>query len=493
MDEYTIVSVIPVGVVITTTILMLMLDLYGRLGLRLCFALIATLGTVIAMFYQLYLNHTAFDGLIYVDGFSFLLSAIILVGTALTLLLSHGQLAGQRAHDSVDVDVLLILAAFGGMVMVSSAHLILTFVAFELLSVSVYALTGIAKREQASAEGAMKYFIQGAFSSAFLIYGMALLYGATGSMELPVIRDYVTLHGLSSMGLVGLGLIVFGFAFKVAAVPFHFWAPDVYQGAPVSIAAYMAVAVKAAAFGSFLRIAASCFGGSPNEWQGLLWVISALTMTVGNLLAVWQRSVKRMLAYSSISHAGYALMGFLAIGAAGGAEATVFYLLAYSFMTIAAFGVLLLVTIGTDQQYAKDDLSSFSGLGWRSPLLGVVMVIALLSLAGMPPLGGFVGKLYLFSATIEAGYTGLAIIAALNSVVSLYYYLGVIVVMYFGRTAAHGHGDEEEPDLSLVPVRVSFGSGTALAVSTVGTLLLGIYSQPWLDLVRRAVSSLTVG
>ena len=285
----------------------------------------------------------------------------------------------------------------------------------------------------------------------------------------------------STMLLIGLGLMIFGFCFKISAVPFHFWAPDVYQGAPTSISAYMAVVVKAAAFGSFLRVMLTAFQPIGGAWEGFIWTLAVLTMTVGNLMAVRQRSLKRMLAYSSVAHAGYALLGFLALGSSRGAEAIVFYMLAYTFMTVAAFGVVLVVTTGTDAQYERDDVDSLSGIGWSHPALGIIMSISMLSLAGMPPLVGFVGKFYLFQATVQSGFVGLAIIAALNSVLSLYYYLRVLVVMYFSG----------ERKLRWLPAaELPFGPGLALTLSTFGTVYLGLFSDNCIRLLQAVLRSL---
>ena len=481
MEGFDLVAALPFGVLVGIAVLLLLLDLAGYADrVRLPLGVLAVTGAWAAFLPQSYIRETAFKGLVHLDAFSFAFATITLAGTLFALLLSSGQLKAQNAVDSVDVDVLMLFATCGGLVMISAANLIVLFLGFELLSVCVYVLTGIAKSEKASSEGALKYFILGAFSSAFLLYGMTLVYGATGSMDLVQIGQAATLD--NPMLLIGLGLTVFGFAFKVGAVPFHFWTPDVYQGAPVSISAYMAVVVKAAAFGSFLRVVTVAFGGIQTEWVGLLWLLSVLTMTVGNILALWQRSVKRMLAYSSIAHAGYAMIGFVVLGSAAGGEATIFYLAAYTAMTIAAFGVVLLASAGTGRQYAADDLESLKGLGWSRPFLGLVMTVALLSLAGMPPLGGFVAKFYLFSAAVKGGYTGLAVIAALNSVVSLYYYLGVIVVMYFSGEQTDGEGAAD---------RVPFAPGLALALATVGIFYLGFFSEDCFHFVQLAMASIT--
>lgn len=463
---------------------LLLTDLFRRVQTPMMFTFAAVLYASICLIVQLGgilgAAPVAPDAALYEDGFGALFSLIILVGTLLTSMLHHNQLAGQRVEPTADVDVMLMFAALGGMVMVSAANLITFFVAFELLSVSVYAMAGLARREKASSEGAMKYFILGAFSSAFLLYGIALVYGATGSFQLAEIGARGTVG--NPMFSVGLGLMLFGLFFKISAAPFHFWSPDVYQGAPTSITGFMATVVKTAAFGSFLRMMCVAFGSIAAVWTGFVWMIAVLTMTVGNLMALRQRSLKRMLAYSSISHAGYALMGFVALRGQGGAEAVAFYLLVYTFMTIAAFGAIMLVTSNTAAQYANDDIDSFRGLGWAHPVLGLAMTLAMLSLAGFPPLAGFFGKFYLFSAAIRAGYTGLAIIAALNSLVSLAYYLRLVVVMYFSG--------EREFSLEIYSSQ-SFCTRMALTAATAVTVLLGLFSNDcvrWIQVAMHGVS-----
>jgi NADH-quinone oxidoreductase subunit N len=405
------------------------------------------------------------SGHVYVDPLSLIFQSIILLGTALTLIIHARQFQAQKIEAApADIDALVLFAAIGGMVMVSAADLIVIFLGFELLSVCVYVLTGTARAQKASAEGALKYFVLGAFSSAFLLYGAVLIYGATGSMVLHEIGSRADANNL--MLLAGLGLIIFGFGFKVSLVPFHFWAPDVYQGAPTSLAGFMASVVKAAAFGAFLRIIGLGFGDIQGAWRGGLWVLCVLSMTVGNLVALRQTSFKRMLAYSSVAHAGYALIGFVALKNGGGA-ATVFYLLAYTVMTIGAFGMALIVSTAKGKQYEEDSIESFSGAGWTNPFVGIGLTVVLLSLGGMPPTVGFIGKLYLFQAAVSGGFTGLAIIAALNSLVSLYYYLYVIKVMYFGT-----QGQEQAKRIAI--------PGEAMAVvgfSVFAILYLGLFSD----------------
>ena len=427
------------------------------------------------------LNGTAFGGQVVADGIAFFFHTLILGGVIFTLLLNSGQLKGQGVRAGSDVTVLVLLSALGGMVMVSAANLIVFFLGLELLSISLYVLAGLARDEQASSEAALKYFLLGVSSSACLLYGMMLLYGATGTLSMPGIAQALSETTRSNpMALVGIGLVLFGLAFKASLVPFHFWAPDVYQGSPVSLVVYMAAVVKAAAFGAMLRVLAQSFEHFREQWIGVLIVLCLLTMTVANLAALRQRSVKRLLAYSSIAHAGYILIGFIA-GQSGGWEASMYYLVVYALMTVGSFGVVLVVTAQTAAQYSRDDIDALRGLGWSNPFLGIALSVAVLSLAGFPPLGGFFGKLYLFLAGIRAGYTWLVLVAVLNSLVSLYYYLSILVAVYF---------TDRREDQGPIVVSKSRGSQIALALATIGTLLVGVYSDRLMEVSRAAVDSL---
>jgi len=422
---------------------------------------------------------TAFGGTIFADAYTGVWNTILLAGTFLTFLLSHGQLRKQGIEHGIDTHALVLLTLLGGMVMVAAADLMVMFLGLELLSVSVYVLAGVSRSEKTSSEGALKYLILGAFSSAFLLYGLALVYGACGTLS---IQELAALNSAPSpLLLSGIGLLVFGFGFKVSLVPFHFWTPDVYQGAPTSITAFMATVVKAAAFGAFLRVMLVAFPELSASWEGLLWLLAVLTMTIGNIIALRQESVKRMLAYSSIAHAGYALMGFLVVGASGGIESVMFYLFVYSLMTIVAFGVVLLATSGrADAQFGQDNYQSLSGLGWTHPFLGLCMTIAMLSLGGLPPFAGFIGKFYVFSAAVKANFVGLAIIGALNSVVSLYYYLRVVVVMYFS---------ERSVDWQPEPLGRFAAPRLALMLATAGVIYFGLFSGTYYEIAAIAASS----
>jgi NADH-quinone oxidoreductase subunit N len=321
----------------------------------------------------------------------------------------------------------------------------------------------------------MKYFLLGAFATGFLLYGIALIYGATGAFRLDQIAAAIPATSAPKMLIAGVAMLIVAFGFKVAAVPFHMWTPDVYEGAPTTVTALMAVAVKAAAFAAFVRVFLHGLAGLHADWSVLLWIVAVLTMTVGNVVALAQQSVKRMLAYSSIAHAGYILVALIAAGPAGG-TAALFYLLVYSFMTLGAFGVVAALGEAGDPNETLDD---YAGLGFRRPLLGVTMTIFMLSLTGIPPLAGFAGKLYIFTAAVREGYYALAVIGVLNSAISAAYYVRVLIAMYLTP------GAEESGRLARQPYLL-----TSIVLSAVLTVLVGVFPAVWMQLARLSFLSL---
>jgi NADH-quinone oxidoreductase subunit N len=347
-----------------------------------------------------------------------------------------------------------------------------------VMSVAVYVLAGIQRQSLRSNEAALKYFLLGAFATGFLLFGIALVYGATGTTRLDLIAERVSSAATGenrALLLPGIVLLLVGFGFKVAAVPFHVWTPDVYEGAPTSVTAFMAVGVKAAAFAAFGRVFLSSLAPVANDWRWLVAVLAIATMTLGNLLAISQSNIKRMLAYSSIAHAGYLLIALVAGGKDGG-SALLFYLLAYALMNLGAFAVVIALARRGD---ASDEIDRFAGLGFRHPLLAGAMAAFLLSLAGVPPFVGFAGKLYLFRAAVSEGWIVLAVIGVLNSVLSAYYYIWVIVVMYMRE------GEETPPELSARPY-----VATAIGLALAGTLVVGVFPGPFLALARTGFSIL---
>ncbi len=373
---------------------------------------------------------------------------------------------------------LAMLSVGGMMVFPASNDLLTMFVALEVLSLPLYLICGLARhRRLLSQEAAMKYFLLGAFSSAFFLYGVALLYGATGTLLLTGIRDALAAHGDTSMALVGVALLLVGLLFKVGAVPFHSWIPDVYQGAPTPITGFMAAATKVAAFGALLRVVYVALPPLHDQWRPVLWTISILTMAVGTITAVNQTDVKRMLAYSSVAHVGFILTGVIADNQAG-LSATLFYLLAYSFSTVGAFAVVGLIRNADGVEDAT--LSHWAGLGQRSPIVGVMFAMFLLAFAGIPLTSGFVSKLAVFKAAAQGGAVPLVIIGVVASGIAAYFYVRVIVSMFFTEAT------DDTPQV-VVP---GILSKAAIAVCAAVTVVLGIFPQPLLDLADHAAQLL---
>ncbi|HYQ35204.1 MAG TPA: NADH-quinone oxidoreductase subunit NuoN [Mycobacterium sp.] len=373
---------------------------------------------------------------------------------------------------------LTMLSVGGMMVFPASNDLLTMFVALEVLSLPLYLMCGLARhRRLLSQEAGMKYFLLGAFSSAFFLYGVALLYGATGTFVLPGIRDALAAHGDSSMALTGVALLSVGLLFKVGAVPFHSWIPDVYQGAPTPITGFMAAATKVAAFGALLRVVYVALPPLHDEWRPVLWTISILTMAVGTITAVNQTDVKRMLAYSSVAHVGFILTGVIA-DSPGGLSATLFYLVAYSFSTVGAFAIVSLIRNADGVEDAT--LSHWAGLGQRSPIVGVMFSMFLLAFAGIPLTSGFVSKLAVFKATAQGGAVPLVVIGVIASGVAAYFYVRVIVSMFFTEAT------DDTPQV----VAPGILSKVAIAVCAAVTVALGIFPQPLLDLADHAAGLL---
>jgi NADH-quinone oxidoreductase subunit N len=418
------------------------------------------------------------EAMIALDRFRYLTDAIFLLGAILAALLSLGYLGRERVHVP-EYYLLLLFATIGMMFMGGSTNLVMIFLGLELMSVSIYVLAGIDRRSVFAAEASLKYFLLGAFASGFLLYGIALVYGATGSTDVTLMYARITALGLESnaMLLVGTGLLLVGFAFKVAAVPFHMWTPDVYDGALTPITAFMAAAVKAAAFAAMIRVLLQGLGPADLVWTEIVWWLAAITMVVGNLIALVQRHIKRMLAYSSIGHAGY-LLAAVAAGTEFGAAAFLFYVFAYTLMTVGAFAVLAASGRRGERDVRVDDLN---GLARHRPWMAAAMTIFMLSLLGFPGTAGFIGKWFILSAAIQAGLGSLAVILVGSTVISAGFYLPIIMAMYMKPPAS------ETAHEGAVLVGASRWIVAALAVCL---LLFGVWPNRVLDAARQGTDDL---
>ena len=459
----------PELIIVLTFILVVIFDLFNSLQKTLT-AWITIIGSAIALYVsinmlQIGTEGTEFSNMIQVDKYSLFFNVIFLVSTILVVLISTNYL-GRQDRRQGEYYLLVLLATLGMMLMASGNELIVVFLGLELMSLSLYVLAGYFQGSMASSEAGMKYLLLGAFASGFFLYGIALIYGGAGTTSIPEIASALTVNAKSPLLLSGMFLLVVGFGFKVALVPFHQWAPDVYEGAPTSIAAFISAGPKAAGFAAFLRIFMDALQTLQSEWIILITILAALTMTVGNLVAIAQRNIKRMLAYSSIAHAGYVLVG-LAAANKDGISGAMFYLFVYCVMNIGAFGAVILAKTEDGESLM---ISDYAGLGFKKPLLALFMTIMLLSLAGFPPTAGFVGKFYIFRSAVESGQIWLVIIGAINTAISAFYYLRVVVAMYMR---------EPEADLDFLAYpRLLI---VALTLAAIGVILIGILPSYFLS------------
>ena len=416
----------------------------------------------------------SFGGSVVLDNFASFFKITFLVAAGLTVLISDQYMEREGCNHG-ELYPLILFTVVGMMLMASGTDLMTIFLGLEVMSVSLYVLAGFNRASKKSNEAGLKYFLLGAFSTGFLLYGMALIYGATGTTRLykiAAILGQMTLPNANILLVTGMLLMMTGFAFKIAAAPFHMWTPDVYEGAPTPMTAFMSAGPKAAGFAALLRIFLLALPTLQAEWSQVLWVLAVLTMTVGNITALRQDNIKRVLAYSSIAHAGYALVGFAA-GNGTGTAGILFYMLSYAFMNIGAFAIIILIS---KKGETNGNVSDFAGLGFKRPVLAVVMTIFLFSLAGMPPTAGFIGKFYLFSGAIQKGYIWLAVIGVLNSAASVYYYLRVMVYMYM---------KEATEDFEWVTVTTPIA--LALIIAVAGSLIPGIVPSYILQYAQMAV------
>lgn len=413
------------------------------------------------------------SGMFFADGYAAFFKVLFLIGTALTVLISLRYLDDEGSHHG-EYYALLLFATVGMMCMAGGADFITIYLGLELMSLPTYVLAGFIRRDATSTEGALKYFLMGAFTSGILLYGIALLYGLTGSTNLNVVAQNLAGISLDNPALIlAVILVVVGFGFKVAAVPFHMWVPDAYEGAPTSVTAFMSATVKAAAFAGLVRVFVIALLPTASHWTVLFWVLAALSMILGNVVALAQTSLKRMLAYSSISHAGYALIGVVSAAQARGPSVlgVLFYVFAYMFTTMGTFSMIILLS---RQGFRGDKIADFAGLGRTHPVPALVYIVFFLSLAGIPPTAGFVGKMLIFRAAIEGGFIVLAAIGVATSAIAAYYYFMVIKTMFMDAPLT-------QPQLSPSrPLTVG------LALMVLATIFLGLFPNVVLNAAEMA-------
>ena len=466
-------ALVPELALLCLALLILGLDLFSGGDKRRWLGWLAAAGLIVIFILNLFWSRTGGElvlgRMLKTDLLALVFKETFIVAAILTVLISVDY-KPLRSHG--EYYALTILATLGMSLMATAANLIMLYVALELTSITLYILAGYLRDTPKSTEAGLKYFLFGAFSSALMLYGMSLLYGLTGQTGLREIAVVLATSTLRLPVVVGALLLLAGFAFKIAAVPFHMWSPDVYEGAPTPVTAFVSVASKAAGFAVLMRVFIGAFDFIRPDWVAVVGALSVMTMTLGNVVAIPQTNIKRMLAYSSIAQAGYVLIGVVSVSAFGVASA-IFYLIMYTLTNICAFAVVILISNVT----GSDEIADFAGLSRRSPALALVMLVALLSLGGIPPVAGFFGKLYIFAAAIEQGLLWLVVIGVLNAIISLYYYLIVARVMYL----------EEPPSEEPVPVPAL--STVVLVVTGLGVVLLGFASAPFLQVATKAAAA----
>jgi NADH-quinone oxidoreductase subunit N len=482
MTNSDLLSILPIIILVLWTVVLIMVDLFIPRERKWLTAILAALGLVLTLGFSLAQSRQAllsgqiivsFHGMIVADGFALFLNALFLGSGLAGIALAYDYLK-RMGIERGEYYTLLLFSITGMMLMAMAADLIVVFLALELLSIPLYVLAGFARPRLDSEEAAMKYFLLGAFSGGIVVYGVALVFGATGTTAIAGVVAAVA-DGSANLNLliIGAGLILVGLGFKIAAVPFHMWTPDVYQGAPSAVTAFMSVGAKAGGFAALLRVFVTAFPALGLDLTPVLWGLAALTMILGNLVAISQANIKRLLAYSSIAHAGYILMALVPLGqgqvVSDSVAAALFYLLAYALASFGAWAVVIALEKAEGKGLSLDD---YAGMGRKYPFLAAAMAVFMLSFTGVPPTLGFVGKFYLFRTVLEGGFVGLALIAVLTSLVSAYYYLRVVVIMYMR---------DGEPEARNEPwLNLTAGATAAL------TVLLSIFSAPLFNWAAQA-------
>jgi len=475
----TILPILPEVLLLALAVLVLILDpfLKKEASHRSFLGILTAAGLLVTLTLSLLLARPAdpslvFGGMLRFDWLGFLFEMLFIFAAAVTALFFMDT---DRLNQRAEAYILLLAATIGMCLMSSSADLVMLYLAIETTSIPLYVLAGFLTSDEKSTESGFKYLLFGALTSAILLYGFSLIYGFAGTTSLYNLAIHFSNFDLLAVGITFL--VLAGLAFKVSLFPFHFWAPDVYEGAPTPVAGFLSTASKAAGFAVILRLLTAVFPVISSDWSMILAVLAALTMTVGNLIALAQKNVKRLLAYSSIAHAGYAMIGVVAFSQLGVAS-TVFYLIAYILTNLLAFGIVGIVGHVT----GSDNMSAYNGLGRRNATLALAALVAFLSLAGMPPFGGFVAKFFVFSAAIQSGWIWLAVVGILNSIFGLYYYLNILKYIYLYRM--------ENQDEDQHPVPVSRPVAVALTILVIGVLLIGTLFGPWFGFANHAALNL---
>lgn len=470
-------SIFPEAIVVCLAMAVLVLDLFVKKQRRYLLGWFSVIGLGLAALetWRLRgLDITSFSGMFVLDGYSIFFKMVFFIAAAIAILISinYIKLEGVERGEYYG---LMLFATAGMMFMASGADLISIYLGLELMALSVYVLAGFMRKSLKSNEAAIKYFLLGAFSSGILLYGIALIFGITGTTNLHEIAAFIQTGNYSKPALiVAMILLTAGFGFKVAAVPFHMWAPDVYEGAPTSVTGFMSVGPKAAAFAAFLRVFMTALPGLQPDWTIIITALAILSMLVGNVVAISQTNIKRMLAYSSIAHAGYAMVGFVTGGPEGMAS-VMLYLLIYTFMNLGAFGI---ITMLRKEGLGGEEIEDFAGLAKKDKLAALLMLIFMFSLAGIPPTAGFVGKFFIFMNALNAGMLWLAIIAVIMSVISAFFYLRVVLVMYMKEPTGEYH------------LNASFAGKLAMAAAVYGVLYIGMNPYDVLNFAVKSVSGL---
>ena len=460
------------------TCVVMVVDLFSEADRREGRLFILSVGSLVLVAFSLYglgnpfaAPRFAFNGMLIIDGMASILKLAIVISVAMVIVYSRAYLAARKLFTGEFI-TLILFATLGMMVMVSANHFISLYLGLELLALSSYAMVALNRDSATSTEAAMKYFILGALASGLLLYGLSMIYGATGSLDVSRVAAIISAsRGIDPLIMFGLVFVVSGLAFKLGVVPFHMWVPDVYHGAPTAMTLFIGSAPKLAAFGFIMRILADALGGATGDWQGMLVILSVLSMALGNIIAIAQTNLKRMLAYSTISHMGFLLLGILA-GTRNGYASGMFYVITYVLMTAGSFGMIMLLSRAG---FEADNIDDFKGLNQRSPLYALMMLFIVFSMAGIPPFLGFWAKLAVLEGALNAGYTWLVVFAVLMSVIGAFYYLRIIKVMYF------------DAPTDTAPIVATIDMRGLLAVNAFALLVLGVFPSALMTACLNAI------